>query len=60
MTHAALKQRALNNAEVKAHYDALALKFSLLRDMLKACQQAGLSQAQVAERVETQKDYKAQ
>ncbi|MEM7737052.1 MAG: helix-turn-helix transcriptional regulator [Deinococcota bacterium] len=53
MTHAELKQHALNNAEVKAHYDALAPEFSLLRDMLKARKEAGLSQAQVAERMGT-------
>ena len=53
MKHERLKERALENTEVRAEYEALAPEFDLLRSMLRARQQSGLSQAQVAERMGT-------
>ncbi|UCH24680.1 MAG: helix-turn-helix transcriptional regulator [Trueperaceae bacterium] len=53
MTHAELKKRALEDVSVKAEFDALEPEFSLLRDMLRARKMAGLSQAEVAERMGT-------
>jgi hypothetical protein len=54
MTHAELKKLALQDDNVKAEYEALEPEFSLLRDMLKARKEAGLSQAEVAARMGTQ------
>jgi transcriptional regulator with XRE-family HTH domain len=53
MKHSELKATALSNPEVKAAYHEMAPEFSLLRQMLKARQKAGLSQAEVAERMGT-------
>jgi transcriptional regulator with XRE-family HTH domain len=53
MKHSDLKAKVLSNPEVKAAYDEMVPEFSLLRQMLKARQKAGLSQAQVAERMGT-------
>jgi transcriptional regulator with XRE-family HTH domain len=53
MTHHELKQTALKRAEVKAAYEALGPEFELLHQMVKARQEAGLTQAQVAERMGT-------
>lgn len=53
MTHDELKKAALERSEVKARYEALEAEFKLLQQMLRARQQAGLSQAQVAERMGT-------
>ena len=53
MTHDELKKAALERPEVKARYEALEAEFNLLQQMLRARQQAGLSQAQVAERMGT-------
>lgn len=53
MTHKELKAKALSNAKTKAAYDELAPEYALLRQMLKARQKAGLSQADVAERMGT-------
>ena len=48
MNHSELKTKALANPKVKVAYDGLAPEFALLRQMLKARQTAGLSQADVA------------
>ena len=48
MTHEELKAKALSNAAVKAEYDALAPEFSLLKGMLLARKEAGLSQVEIA------------
>ena len=48
MNHSELKTKALSNPKVKAAYDDMAPEFTLLRQMLKARQTAGLSQADVA------------
>ena len=53
MIHDELKTRALSQPGVKAEYEALEPEFSLLRKMLAARQKAGLSQAQIAERMGT-------
>lgn len=53
MTHKELKKIALSKSKVKAEYDALEPEFTLLREMLHARQEAGLSQAQVAQRMGT-------
>ena len=53
MNHAELKSRALKNNHVKTEYDNLELEFSLLRELLSARQKAGLSQAEIAERMGT-------
>ena len=49
MKHSELKAKALKKKNVKAAYEALEPEFSLLRELLKARQKAGLSQAEVAE-----------
>jgi transcriptional regulator with XRE-family HTH domain len=53
MTHHELKQTALKKPEVKATYEALGPEFELLRQMVRARHEAGLTQAQVAERMGT-------
>lgn len=53
MTHAELKNKALKKASVKKEYDKLEPEFTLLREMLRARNKAGLSQAQVAKRMGT-------
>ena len=53
MKHSDLKAQALSNQETKAAYDEMVPEFTLLRQMLRARQKAGLSQAQVAERMGT-------
>jgi transcriptional regulator with XRE-family HTH domain len=53
MTHAELKRTALQNDTVREEYDVLEPEFSLLREMLKARKEAGLSQAEVAKRMGT-------
>ena len=53
MKHSELKKKALKNKNVNAAYEALESEFSLLRELLKARQKAGLSQAEIAERMGT-------
>lgn len=53
MKHDELKRIALTRPEVKTAYDALEPEFSVLSGMLRARQEAGLTQAQVAERMGT-------
>ena len=53
MNHSELKAKALSNPEVKAAYNEVTPEFALLRQMLKARQKAGLTQADVAERMGT-------
>ncbi len=53
MTHDELKARAFNREGVKAEYDALEPEFILLREMLLLRQKAGLSQAEIADRMGT-------
>ncbi len=53
MNHAELKRKALSNPATRAAYDNMEAEFFLLRQMLKAREAAGLSQAQVAVRMGT-------
>ena len=53
MTHAELKKKALRQKGVKAEYDALEPEFSLLRELLRARREAGMSQADIARRMGT-------
>ena len=56
LTREELKQQAMANADVQKEYQALSLEFDLLRMMLRARQEAGLSQADVAERMGTKRE----
>lgn len=53
LTHKELKARALECADVKAEYDRLDEEFSFLDEFLKARAAAGVTQAEVAERIGT-------
>lgn len=53
MTHKELKNKALKKIAVRKEYDKLEPEFSLLKEMLRARKKAGLSQAQIAERMGT-------
>ena len=53
MEHKELKEKALNRKGVKLEYDALEPEFTLLREMLLARQNAGISQAEIAKRMGT-------
>lgn len=51
--HNQLKEKALKKKSVRKEYEALKPEFNLLREMLKARNDAGLSQADIAERMGT-------
>jgi transcriptional regulator with XRE-family HTH domain len=53
LTHKELKTRALERADVKAEYDRLDEEFHFLDEFLKARTAAGVTQAEVAERIGT-------
>ena len=53
LTHKELKSRALQRPDVKAEYDRLDEEFALLDEFLKARAAAGISQAEIAERMGT-------
>lgn len=53
LTHKELKVRALERADVKAEYDGLDEEFRFLDEFLKARAAAGVTQAEVAERIGT-------
>ncbi|MBC3808360.1 helix-turn-helix transcriptional regulator [Undibacterium seohonense] len=53
LTHAELKLRALANPEVKIAYDSLAEEYTLAHELLHAREAAGLTQAEVATRMQT-------
>jgi transcriptional regulator with XRE-family HTH domain len=48
-----LKQRLLEDPDVRAEYEALEPEFAIARELIAARTRAGLSQAQVAERMGT-------
>jgi ribosome-binding protein aMBF1 (putative translation factor) len=48
-----LKARLLANPRVKAEYDALAPEFEIAAELIKARVRAGLSQAELAARMDT-------
>ena len=53
LTHSELRKRILSNPEVKEKFDSLKEEFSLFDELLKARMAAGLTQAEVAERMGT-------
>ena len=53
MNYSELKEKALENKKVKDAYEVLEPEFSLLHEILRARQNAGLSQAEIAERMGT-------
>lgn len=53
LTHKELKSRALEREDVKAEYDSLEKEFAYLDEFLKARSSAGMSQAEVAEKMGT-------
>jgi len=53
MTHDELVKKMLSNPKVKAEYDRLEEEFALLDEILAARKAAGLTQAQIAERIGT-------
>lgn len=53
LTHKELKSRALARTDVKAEYDRLDEEFALFDEFLKARTAAGITQAEVAERIGT-------
>jgi len=53
MKHSELKAKALANPETLEAYKGMETEFELLRQMLKARARAGLSQAQVAQKMGT-------
>ena len=53
MGHNELKKKALKNKAVRDEYNALKPEFLLLREMLKARNEAGLSQADIAKKMGT-------
>ena len=53
LTHEQLKKKILSKLEVKAEFDLLEEDFSLFDELLKARISAGLTQAEVADRMGT-------
>lgn len=53
MSHSELREKALKKKGVKAAYDAMEPEFTLLRELLHARRKAGLSQAEIAEKMGT-------
>ncbi len=53
LTHKELKKRALRRADVREAYDELEEEFGFIDEFLKARSSAGITQAQVAERIGT-------
>lgn len=53
MSHSELREKALKKQGVKAVYDSLEPEFTLLRELLQARQKAGMSQADIAEKMGT-------
>src|ERR1700685_3380505 len=53
MTHKELVKKMLSQSAVRAEYDAQAEEFGLLDELLSARRRAGLTQAEVAERMGT-------
>lgn len=53
LTHKELKDRALEREDVKAEYDRLDNEFKFIDEFLKARAAAGVTQAEVAERIGT-------
>lgn len=54
LTHEELTAKMLSDPAVRAEYEAQAEEFALLDELLRARKNAGLTQAEVAERMGTQ------
>ena len=54
LSHEEFVQELLSDSEVKEEYDKLETEFALLREILMARQSAGMTQAQIADRMGTQ------
>jgi len=54
LSHKQLRSKMLSKGSVKRAYDELAEEFSIIEKLVKARLEAGLSQAEVAERMGTQ------
>lgn len=54
-TFAQFKQKALANPEVHQEYEALALSYELRKNLIALRKEAGLTQAELAARLHTQK-----
>lgn len=52
-SHTELKGEMLNDPEVRREYERLAPEFEMIRTLIEARTRAGLSQAEVAERMGT-------
>ncbi len=52
-THAELKQELLSDPEVRREYDRLGPEFELIQALIEARNRAGLTQAELAERMKT-------
>lgn len=59
MSVKSLKQRALSNPQVIAEYDKLDMEFTLIDQLLSMRGSTGLTQEQVAERMQTSKSSKS-
>lgn len=53
LTHKQMVKKMLEDPEVKAEYEALEEEFAWLDELLRARQKAGLTQAEVAQRMGT-------
>jgi len=53
MSHSELREKALKKEGVKSAYKALEPEFTLLRELLQARQKAGMSQAEIANKMGT-------
>lgn len=53
MNHNQLKEKALSRKDVWEEYESLEPEFTLLREMLLARKETGLTQAEIAERMGT-------
>ncbi len=53
LSHEEFKQKLLADPEIRAEYDRLEPEFTLLDELLRARQDAGLSQAEIARRMGT-------
>ena len=53
LTSEKFKEKALSDPEVRAEYEALEPEFALFDELLRARKRAGLTQAKIAERMDT-------
>lgn len=52
-THAELKQELLSDPDVRREYERLGPEFELIQSLIEARSRAGLTQAELAERMKT-------